>query len=275
MKGKSTQELIIEILSNEWPLTTKQIFNKLKRNYGTNISYQAVHKHLKEMIEEKTLTKNEKEFMLSYSWVKKTSDYGKKLETLLKETKRESGSTLIILNSLVEAGKFVVNDFLGTAPEKHFNPENKDSVCLFNHAWPIIGASQEDHERMKKILSETTHYNICAHSTFLDRITCDYVEKLGKKVALNKKFSAKIDTFVEGDYIMQAYPPRELENEMDRLYKKVKTEKDFDMKEMFEFGSKNYEIKIIIFKNQKLADSLREEAKKLYFETQKEKKGKK
>ena len=86
MKGKSTQELIIEILSNEWPLTTKQIFNKLKRNYGLNISYQAVHKKLKEMIEEKTLSKNKAELTINYSWIKNLSNYAKKLESSLEKT---------------------------------------------------------------------------------------------------------------------------------------------------------------------------------------------
>jgi len=62
MKNKSTQDLIIEILSNEWPLTTKQIHNRLKRNHAKNISYQAAHKTIKQMLEEKILLKEKKIF---------------------------------------------------------------------------------------------------------------------------------------------------------------------------------------------------------------------
>lgn len=58
---------------------------------------------------------------------------------------------------------------------------------------------------------------------------------------------------------------------MDKIYKKVKNEKDLDMQKLFEFTCKEYKIKAVIFKNQELADSLREEAKRLYAESQKEK----
>ena len=268
-KKPSTTEQIIEILSNEWPLTTKQIYNKLKRNYAVSISYQAVHKHLKEMIEKKMLSKNGSELTINYSWIKNLSNYAKKLESSLEKT-NEDGSTMLVFDSIVDAGKFLINSFMGNETGKYGNPENKDSVCAWNHAWPIVGASQEEHEKMKKMFSETIHWNICAHSTFLDKVTSKYVAKLGKKVVLNQRMSIKPDFFVEGNWIMQVFFPEKLEQDMHKLYTKVKTEKDFDMKEMFEFGSKEYGIKVVIFKNKELAESLRKEAKKLFEENKKD-----
>ncbi len=271
MKISNTSEQIIEILSNEWPLTTKQIHHRLKRSYGINISYQAVHKHIKEMIKEKILSKNGAELSIAYSWIKNLSNYAKKLELSLEKTNSKDGSTMIVFDSLVDCGKFLINEFMGNESGKYGNPKKKDCVCVWNHAWPIIGASQEEHKKMKKMFSGTVHWNICAHNTFLDKVTSKYVAKLGKKVALNKKFSMNTDTFVEGDYILQAHFPKELKQDMKKLYTKVKNEKDFDMQKMFEFGSKKYGIKIAVFKNKELADSLREEAKKIYEESQKEK----
>jgi predicted transcriptional regulator len=261
---KSTADYIIEILSENWPLTTKQIYNRLKRSYGVSVSYQAVHKQLKKMLEEKMITKNEKTFLLSYTYIKKLSSYSKKLESSLRKESKD-GSTVLVLDSLIDCGKFLINEFLSNKG-KYPNPENKDSVCMWTHAWPIVGASPEEHETMKKIMKETTHWNVCVHSTFLDKVTSNYVKKLGKKVVLNKKFSMKPDTFVQGDFILQAHFPEDLEKEMHQLYTKIKSERDFDMKKMFDFGSKKYGVKIVIFKNQELADSLREEAKKLYEE---------
>jgi hypothetical protein len=268
MKNKSTQELIIEILSNAWPLTTKQIYHRLKRNYAVSISYQAVHKHIKEMLKDKMIVKDNKKILLSYSYIKKLSDYAKRLESSFGETS-EKGSQFIIFNSFIEIGKFLINKFMGNESGKYGNPENKDCVCYWEHAWPIVGASQEEHEKMKEMFNKTTHWNICANDTFLDKITSNYVKKIGKKVVLKQRMSIKPDTFVEGDYILQAHFPKKLEHYMNKLYNRVKNEKDFDMKEMFEFGSRNYEIKVVIFKNKELADSLREEAKKLYQENKK------
>ncbi len=272
MKNKSTQELIIEILSNEWPLTTKQIHNKLKRNYAHNTSYQATHKVLKQMENEKILAKNEKEFMLSYAWIKKISDYGKKLESAFSNGNKKSDSAMFIFNSFVELGKFAINEFCGNASSKFPNPEKKDFVCMWTHAWPLTGISQEEYETMKITFKEGPHWNICTHSTFLDKMTSNYLTNLGKHVALNKKFSTKLDIMVRGDYVMQVYFPEKFEKEIDKLYKKVKSEGELDMQKLFEFTCRKYQIKAVIFKNQELADSLREEAKRLYEESQNEKK---
>ncbi|MFH1895729.1 MAG: hypothetical protein ABIJ74_04120 [archaeon] len=271
MKEKGVRENIIEILSNEWPLTAKQIFNRLGRNYAVNISYQGVHKHLKGMLDEKIITKNERDFMLSYAWIKKMSDYGKKLEKLFDKNISNDGSVMLIFNSFVECGKFAVNEFSGNVSGKFPNPENKDFVCMWNHAWPLVGISQEEHETMKRAFKEEIHWNVCTNDTYLDKLTSDYLAKLGKNVALNKKFSTKVDTLVRGDYILQVYFPEECEKEMDKIYKKVKNQKDLDMQKLFEFTCREYKIKAVIFKNKELADSLREEAKKIYEESLKEK----
>lgn len=267
-REENTRNKIIEILSEKWPLTTKQIHHRLQRNYGISVSYQAVHKHLKQMIEEKMLKKDGKNLLLSYNYIKRLSEHSKKLEESL-QRKQEDGSTMLVLDSIVECGKFLINEFMGNELGKYGNPEKKDCVCAWNYAWSLVGASQEEHEKMKKMFSKTIHWNICAHSTFLDKVTSKYAAELGKKVVLNQKLSVKSDIFVEGDYIMEVHFPEKLERDMHKLYNRVKSEKDFDMKQMFEFGSKKYGIKIVIFKNQELADSLREEAKKIYEENEK------
>ncbi|MFH1664049.1 MAG: hypothetical protein ABH986_04560, partial [archaeon] len=186
LKGSKISDFIIEILSNTWPLTTKQIFNKLKRNYGVNVTYQAIHKHVKEMLEQKMLSKDGNKLVINYSWVKKLSAYSKNLEESMEKGSGENESRMMVFNSLIECGKFLINEFLGNTA-KYPNPENKDSVCMWDFAWPIIGASHDDHEKMKKMFSETIHWNIFSHNTFLDNVTADYVKKLGKKVVMGKK----------------------------------------------------------------------------------------
>ncbi|MBU2100287.1 hypothetical protein KKG83_03840 [Candidatus Micrarchaeota archaeon] len=267
-KKSSTSEQIIEILSNEWPLTTKQIHHRLKRNYASIISYQAVHKHLKEMLKDKMIVKDSQKILLSYSYIKKLSDYAKRLESSFGEVNGKD-SKMIMFGSLVGVGRFAVNEFNGNASGKYPNPENKDFVCMWNHAWPLIGVSQEEHETMKRTFSETVHWNICKNNTYLDNLTSNYLKNLGKNIAMNKEFSMKNDTMVGGNYVMQIFFPLEFEKEMEKIYKKIKTEKDFDIKELFEFTTKHYEIKTIIFKNQQMADSLREEAKKICLGEQK------
>ena len=141
-------------------------------------------------------------------------------------------------------------------------------TCFWNHAYPVIGASQEEHEKMKKVFSNPEHYAICANDTYLDNLTSEYTKKLGKKSITGQKFSAKLDTFTEGDKIMHVYLPEDFEKEIHRIYLETRTEKDFDMEKLLEFGSKKRQIKALIFKNRELAESLAQEAKQLYEQSQ-------
>ena len=53
----STKNSIIELLSQEWPLTAKKLYNKIIKECHTQITYQATHKALKELLEKISLKK--------------------------------------------------------------------------------------------------------------------------------------------------------------------------------------------------------------------------
>ena len=48
------KSLIIEILSEDWPLTAKKIYYKIKKK-GKSVSYQAVFKSLQYLAEKKSI----------------------------------------------------------------------------------------------------------------------------------------------------------------------------------------------------------------------------
>ena len=61
--------MIIQLLSEEWPLTLKQIHSKLKRR-GKTISGQAVHKTLKEMVKNNLLKRTTNlEYKINLHWI--------------------------------------------------------------------------------------------------------------------------------------------------------------------------------------------------------------
>jgi len=259
-----TKDQIIATLSEEWPLTAKEIYNRLQRKYSFTRSYQAAHKMVQLMCSENMLSKNEHKFTLNKEWLKKFGDYLKTLES--SQGKDNNGIETLTFNTYNELAKFLVNEFT-LNPKRYPNPENKDCMCKWHHAWPIIGMSDTEHLKLKKAFSETTHYCVTESTTFLDRMTMDYVQKMGKKNIISKTFPAQIDTFVQGDYIMQVYFPKEFLEEMEQVFKKTKSEKELSVADLIEFGSKSHKIKATIFKNQELADTLKEEARKLYKES--------
>ena len=260
---KSTHDSIVSILSEKQPLTAKEIYNTLNREYGNGVSYQGIHKTVLQLVEERVIEKNDKKYHLNEEWVKEVANFGKKLEQkfqmILKEID-DNGSVMLTFQSYIEFGRFLVNEFFYIFP----NPENKSCPCIWNHAYPLAGISKEEHDNFKKMFSRTEHTNICAQSTFLDKMTCDYLDKLGKKGVLNVRTSAKNDTFITGDYVMTVYLDPGWGKDLDEIYIRVKSEKDLDMQELFELASKKAGFKILIIKNREMAESLRKETSKYF-----------
>jgi len=65
----STKELIISILCYEWPLTVKQIHNRIVRMHGFQCSYQAIFKQVKELSQKKVLDGSGKHYKINEKWI--------------------------------------------------------------------------------------------------------------------------------------------------------------------------------------------------------------
>ncbi len=48
-KVKTSRDAVISILSDAKPLTAKEIYTRVMREFGMNITYQAIYKTLKEI----------------------------------------------------------------------------------------------------------------------------------------------------------------------------------------------------------------------------------
>ncbi len=73
-KCGSTRELVISLLSEEWPLSAKEIFERVKRE-GDAISYQAVHKAIQQLEEDSIVSKSGKDYQLNPLWISRQKDF--------------------------------------------------------------------------------------------------------------------------------------------------------------------------------------------------------
>ncbi len=256
--GAGTKSSVIQLLSEEWPLSSKEIHNQLCRKHSFSGSYQAVHKTLQELEKAGVLQKADSKYALSHAWAKQVSAFGKKLEQGLTGKTNGNGSTkTLVFDSFIGLGQFIINDFFN-----YTDSEGKGVVCLWNHAYPIAGmVTKQEHETLKELFSKGTNYSICYNETCLDKLTMDYLKGLGKSTSTGIPASTKTDTFIKGDYVMQVFFAPETEKEMRKIYSSIKTKQDIDMQKMFEFGSRKTQIKAALFQNAEFADSFREEAR--------------
>src|SRR3989344_2244287 len=74
-KAVGTKENIILILSEQWPLSTKEIFERVRKSSGNPLTYQAVHKSLRELLDEAVLEKETGKYKLSKNWILNTKQF--------------------------------------------------------------------------------------------------------------------------------------------------------------------------------------------------------
>jgi predicted transcriptional regulator len=97
-KCGKVKDAIIVLLSHRWPLSSKTIYLAVIKEYGLNVSYQAVHKALFKLVEDKVICKEECKYRLDNKWIQQMKAYGKNLENVY-----EKNSPKQKLNQLIEA----------------------------------------------------------------------------------------------------------------------------------------------------------------------------
>ena len=79
----TSKDVVISLLAYEQPLTAKKIHETAKRKYSLDISYQAIHKTLIELLEKGIIEKKEKEYILNEKWINSLKKFTE--QTLSKE----------------------------------------------------------------------------------------------------------------------------------------------------------------------------------------------
>jgi len=73
-KKRNVRESIISILSRNFPLSIRKIYNSVKKDYKLGVTYQAVFKMVKGMMDDGIIEKEEKEYRLNMGWIKQLED---------------------------------------------------------------------------------------------------------------------------------------------------------------------------------------------------------
>src|SRR3989338_6138126 len=232
--ARSTKDAIISILSEEWPLTAKQIYNKLRRQQATGISYQAVHKTLAQILDSKILEKTGKEYALSKDWIKKVkysanaldSHYSSKLGfNDFKDLYKKDVVNLTFVG-ILDLARFLIGGYM-----RYPNPENKPNICLWRNIYSIVGLKDEDYEELKGGFAKTPYYIISQEDNLVDRMFADALKGFGvNHIRLGVECATSLcDTMVIGDYVGQIWYPPEFRHLWHLQNKQPKAINEFDM----------------------------------------------
>lgn len=266
-KGLSTKDLIISNLIDEWPLTAKQLFNRISKQAESKVTYQAVHKMLIQLRSEDIIVKIGTKYQLSKDWIEKIKKFGERLSASYSDEKKIPVNysfdkpLFLTFNSISEIGRFIIFDFHGAFS----NPPKEISLCLWNHAWPVISVSDIEYAFLVGLFKCGKYYSLTRSNTPLDKFFTEIVEKAGKHCRINVPYSAQQDTFVHDDIICQVFFPPTLSKQMEKIYSSTKKIDAERLHILFkDFVSKEVRINVIIFKNPELATKLKEEILQIF-----------
>src|SRR3989344_5871952 len=231
-ENSSTKQKIISILGTEWPLTAKQVYDRVQREYGANISYQGVHKIIKELEAEKVLERNIKGYQLSIDWIQKSKKSMEDLEKQYLHNKKIklpedfNGSIEIEFDSFTDLCVSGAELLLSRKLAK--NSEDKEIICTLEYGWwpfkfrfehfELLSKMMKNNPLSKNIIRKKTPFGIWIREQYnkINAISAP----IGTKLEINE------DIFVQGDHIIEVKFDQSTRKMFDKYYAKWKTVED-------------------------------------------------
>lgn len=258
---KNTKDFVITILTSDWPLTLKQIYNKIK-NYGYSSSYQAVYKAVKELVSSNAILEKEKKYEMNIGWIKKLQSFTDIVETNyyakskirdisgLKESKHNENITILNFETIFDAEKY-----LYYLMKYELMKTNNDSVCYsLSNEWRPLYYFRAEYNYYKK-LSKKGHkfYFICSSNSKIEKQCQEFYTSIGIKYKFTNETSIN-ETLVFKDYFITMFIPEEIKRIIKENLKKnnliVLLEKALNKKS---------DIRLVINKDKAISDQIKKQ----------------
>jgi len=256
LSNSPTKERIIELLSNNWPLTAKKIYMSLAKEHNLSITYQAVHKSLQELIQNNILEKTKEGYSINKNWVENLGNFSQKVKSRLENIGEIETKTMQKFNFKTH-DEFLKFHF--ELIEKIVKEEGKLNMVFLTRHVPFPNAiTRKEIELLEKIKSKVKWKIISKTWTPLDQLFADFWRKLGVEVENNPNIS-NVFTIINNDYILDVYkiPHIEALKEWDAAYEKSDVSK-IDFAKMHEqFANKGFKYMVTLIKDKELSKILR------------------
>lgn len=262
-ESTSTKETIIFILSEEWSLSAKEIVARVNKNSKKPITYQAVHKVLLQLCNEKVLEKNKGRYKLSGHWIENIRKFISSVEKKYAARKNFLDELATFKNYFEFTFDNVTDFTLSMAEmlvsERFSRVKGGYRTCALRHGWwpPIFSFDQ--FLILRKICK------VHSKPTCVIRKDSPFGRWLKKQYDL-VGFRTKIvdglkdnndDIIVAGPMILQVTYSKETKNAIDLLYQKTNGLSTlFKEYVISTFPKTKINIKVSISENQALATML-------------------
>lgn len=263
-KPGNVKNALVQKLSKQWPLTLKQLDHALKREFGMDVTYQAVHKAATQLEDEKVIEKIKEGYQLHPEWIQNITKLSNQISQAYANNQVldfEKEIIQLTFTSWINAGRFGAFTFKTECP----NPQRKPIVTCWLHVWPVSTVSAEESKQLlEQVRNGHDLYCLCPNNTPLDQLFADWIGKMGRKNILGANLNLNHDYIIVGDHIAQIYYEEKFRKKIDSFYKKNTDIKNIDYQKMQELATERTNIQAIVIKNAQLAERLRNEGLLLF-----------
>jgi len=256
-KEFNIKDIIIEILSEEYPLSIRKIHNIVRKKYKKLVSYQAVHKTVNELVNKKILSRKTREYSLNRDYIEKLGYFIDRIKMNYKKEgmiKGLSGKDFFIkkLNSQYEMAMFVLDIFKDLK-------KGEIVTIIWPTTWPPF-STPDIFFKLKEMSKKAEAYCISGGEGFLDKQYAKRWRQLGMNIKIGMKINRVFEIFVFRDLVIFIYQPRERRMQKYKYINLIRGLTTFDQDKFFlNIIKKEAEIYAFAIKNSDLADKLKQE----------------
>lgn len=273
-KHKRVKDLIINVLAMKYPLTSKKVYNEIKKRFAYSVTYQAVHKAIRQLLEQGTLVREGKEYYVSIQWIEETSDFIERM----KESYKAQKKYLFDIMDVQTSGKMQMITFSNFLSAELFNLKLIDKYCSdlrnkapfcanIQHIKRPIFQTERAYETLKVFKkTKVKKYIIVRGNTFVDK-WCTAFYRGAFDYVLGVDVAKDYETYILGDTVTQLYIPTEISRKIDFMYNTINKIDEVKLPEVYsEIYEGKCKVQLLIYKNQEIAEQLRHKTLN-YFKT--------
>lgn len=264
---KTVKEKIILILTSEYPLTVKELKQKIKTDFNETVSYQSVHKELNHLIADEIIINENKKYLLNLGWIKQVGLFSDLIISNYTSQKKHSINKLLELKNDGDSISFdfdcfadLDNYFLELLDyfNEFFEPDKKILMHYHHNWWPLVYPYRE-----KQVISKLKSkiYGICAYNYKLDQFCIKFERNIGFKLLVSNNPSITWKTNVLGDLVVYFYGDNQIHNDLENFFIKNKDASLVDLNELIGILQKKGKFRVLIVKDSGLAKNILEEIK--------------
>ena len=243
-----TKERLVQLLAEQWPLSARRLYALLRTREP--ISYQAVHKALKELAAAGAVEKRGNQYLLSSHWIESLGAFSRRMQSAY----AQPGAATLALHKLAFNRHSDFVRFHLELMERLLR--HKRSLPVTFHArhvpFPTV-ISGEGYRRLLAIAPRLRWKILAGTASPLDRWCARYWRKLGVTVRLGVPVATDSLLLVTGDHIVSAYLPAKAKARWDALFASRKVER-FDLNAMHEvLESQRFTTTVTVLEDPELA----------------------